>query len=83
MVALKLNKLIIPMCSITLLIISCASLIEFSNTANWYLLVLVIYVCLWAGDCHLGFRMGYRETPAEFLGMKVSKYLGDDNLSIL
>ena len=23
------------------------------------------------------------ETPAEFLGMKVSKYLGDDNLSIL
>ena len=37
MVALKLNKLIIPiipMCSITLLIISCVSLIEFSNTAN-------------------------------------------------
>ena len=34
MVALKLNKLIIPMCSITLLIISWVSLIEFSNTAN-------------------------------------------------
>ena len=34
MVALKLNKLNIPMCSITLLIISCVSLIEFSNTAN-------------------------------------------------
>ena len=34
MVALKLNKLIILMCSITLLIISCVSLIEFSNTAN-------------------------------------------------
>ena len=26
--------------------------------------------------------MGYRETPAEFLGRKVSKYLGDENLSI-
>ena len=34
MVALKLNKFIIPMCSITLLIISCVSLIEFSNTTN-------------------------------------------------
>ena len=32
--ALKLNKLIIPMCSTTLLIISCVLLIEFSNTAN-------------------------------------------------
>ena len=34
MIALKLNKLITPMCSITLLIVSCVSLIEFSNTAN-------------------------------------------------
>ena len=34
MVALKLNKLIIPMGSITLLIISCVSLIEFSKTTN-------------------------------------------------
>ena len=34
MVALKLNKLIIPMCSTTLRITSCVSLIEFSKTAN-------------------------------------------------
>ena len=34
MVALKLNKLINPMCSITLLIKSCVSLIEFSNITN-------------------------------------------------
>ena len=34
MVALKLNKPIIPMCSVTLRIISCVSLIEFRNAAN-------------------------------------------------
>ena len=38
MVALKLNKLIIPMCSITLLIISCVSL---SNN-NSLLTILVL-----------------------------------------
>ena len=26
--------------------------------------------------------MGYRETPAEFFGRKVSKYLGDENLTL-
>ena len=34
MVAFETYKLIIPMCSITLVIISYVSLIEFSNTAN-------------------------------------------------